>query len=77
MSIVEGTHFECFIHTFKTDNPDKFEEHRRGKGHYDEGHAPCLICGEIVNFTADNKVRYPGVGRPYDIKCDKCIGESE
>lgn len=72
MSIVEGGNFSCDAHNFETNSPEEMENHRRGKGHYDAGQAPCLICGKVVFFTEEDKIRYPGVGRSYDVKCEEC-----
>ena len=63
---------ECATNPFTTDKKEDFEKHlQESNRHYQQGAAPCAICGQEVNM---NEVLTRAGHKPIH---DKCIPERE
>lgn len=76
--IMEGGSYECFRHSFKTTDREKWKAHIAGPGHTESGAAPCIVCGREVVFDRVPimaRVKDPKVGTRIKVFCDDCRQE--
>jgi hypothetical protein len=70
--IYSCTQGECATNPFTSDNKEEFEKHgRETKKHYQQGGAPCAVCGQEVDMNV--VVTKPG-NKPLH---PECRGEPE
>jgi hypothetical protein len=65
-SVVDGTTttLKCGVPEFESEDKEAFDKHMHEEaGHYDNGYAPCMICGQPFHFTVDHKVETKHVKR--------------
>ena len=47
----------CGVHDFTTDDPEKFNKHMAGPGHYAaDGQIICFYCKELFQYKASDKI---------------------
>jgi hypothetical protein len=76
--MIEGGSFKCFIHqnqdgtAFETASRAEWDKHCIDEKHTIEGTAPCLYCGNNVEFRG---MKYQPAGKIVPAICDDCKTE--
>ena len=74
MSFTEGGEFHCYIHDYKADTLDKWNDHCFGNPeHTESGQTACIACGVIVEFSdlPYHKIDPTG-SKNISLRCEAC-----